>query len=56
MNLSNYPQSANAFDSFGDFYNKTGDKVNAIKYYKQALAIKEIPETRKKLKQLQGGK
>ncbi len=34
-------------------YNKTGDKVNAIKCYIQALGIKEIPETRKKLKELQ---
>ena len=53
MNASNYPESANAFDSFGDFYNETGDTANAIKYYKQALAIKEIPETRKKLNELQ---
>ncbi|MEP7238835.1 MAG: tetratricopeptide repeat protein, partial [Ferruginibacter sp.] len=53
MNVSNYPESANAFDSLGDFYNKTGDTANAIKYYKQALVIKEIPETRKKLKELQ---
>ncbi len=53
MNVSNYPESANAFDSLGDFYNKTGDKVNALKCYKQALEITEIPETRKKLKELQ---
>ncbi len=53
MNVSNYPQSANALDSFGDFYNETGDTANAIKYYKQALSIKEIPETRKKFNDLQ---
>ncbi len=53
MNVSNYPGSANAFDSLGDFYNDRGDKANAIKCYKQALDITEIPETRKKLKQLQ---
>ena len=56
MNVSNYPKSANAFDSFGDFYNETGDTAKAIICYKQALDIKEIPETRKKLIQLQGGK
>lgn len=53
MNVANYPESANAFDSFGDFYNETGDKVNAIKCYRRSLVIKEIPETRKKLKELQ---
>lgn len=53
MNVSNYPGSANAFDSLGDFYNDRGDKANAIKCYKQALDIAEIPETRKKLKRLQ---
>jgi hypothetical protein len=53
MNVSNYPGSANAFDSLGDFYNETGDKTNAIKCYRRALVIKEIPETRKKLKELQ---
>ena len=53
MNVSNYPQSANAYDSFGDFYNETGDTANAIKCYKQALDLKEIPETRKKLTELQ---
>lgn len=53
MNVENYPESANAFDSLGDFYNDRGDKVNAVKCYKQALNITEIPETRKKLKYLQ---
>ena len=53
MNVANYPGSSNAFDSLGDFYNDRGDKANAIKCYKQALNITEIPETRKKLKQLQ---
>jgi hypothetical protein len=53
MNVSNYPESANAFDSLGDFYNGTSDTANAIKYYKQALVIKEIPETRKKFNELQ---
>ena len=53
MNVANYPESANAFDSLGDFYNDRGDKANAIKCYKQALGITEISETRKKLKELQ---
>jgi len=53
MNVANYPESANVFDSLGDFYKDRGDRANAIKCYKQALLIKEIPETRDKLKKLQ---
>ncbi len=53
MNVANYPESSNAFDSLGDFYKETDDKENAIKCYKKALEITEIPETRKKLNQLQ---
>lgn len=49
MNVANYPGSANAFDSLGDSYNVRGDKANAIKCYKRALEITEIPETRIKL-------
>lgn len=45
MNVANYPESANVFDSLGDFYNERGDKANAINCYKQALNIKKIPET-----------
>ena len=53
MNVVNYPESSNAFDSLGDFYFGTNDKINAVKCYKKALKISEIPETRKKLKELQ---
>jgi len=53
MNVSNYPESSNAFDSLGDFYLGTNDKVNAAKWYKKALQITEMPETRKKLKELE---
>jgi predicted alpha/beta superfamily hydrolase len=53
MNVSNYPESANAI---GDFYNEACDTANAIKCYKQVLNIKEIAETRQKLKELQGKK
>jgi predicted alpha/beta superfamily hydrolase len=55
MNVVNYPESGNAFDSLGDCYRETGDTTNAIKCYTKALAIKETPETRKKLKLLQSG-
>ena len=54
MNIENYPQSFNAFDSMGDFYAATGDKTKAIENYKKALSLKEFPETRKKLQDLEG--
>jgi tetratricopeptide (TPR) repeat protein len=54
MNIENYPQSFNAFDSMGDFYAATGDKPKAIENYRKALALKEFPDTRKKLEDLEG--
>jgi predicted alpha/beta superfamily hydrolase len=54
LNVSNYPQSANAFDSIGDLYDAKGDKEKAIDNYKKALSVKENADTRKKLEKLQG--
>lgn len=56
MNIDNYPASANVFDSMGDFYIEMNDTINAIQSYKKALSLKEIPETKKKLEQLQAKK
>ena len=53
MNLDNYPASANAFDSMGDFYVETNNTINAIASFKKALSLKEMAETRKKLEKLQ---
>src|SRR5690606_36513690 len=47
MNVLNFPEEANLLDSFGDYYNTVGDKKNAIVWYQKALALKEIPETKK---------
>ncbi len=52
MNVLNYPASSNAFDSLGDFYLETNDKLNAAKSFSETLEIKEVPETRKKLTEL----
>ena len=54
MNVSNYPESSNTYDGLGDFYAATNDKINAVIWYKKALEISEIPETRKKIKNLEG--
>ena len=53
MNVLNYPKSANAFDSMGDFYVATGDKINAGKCFEKALELTELPATRAKLKTLE---
>ncbi|WP_157433302.1 hypothetical protein [Adhaeribacter aquaticus] len=49
MNVLLYPKDANLQDSFGDYYRIIGDKKNANAFYKKALSITEIPETRSKL-------
>lgn len=53
MNIDNYPASANAYDSMGDFYVELNDKTNAIATYQKALSLKEITDTKKKLGKLQ---
>ena len=54
LNISNYPESYNAYVSLGDYFSKINDKPNAITNYKKALAIKDIPTIRQKLNKLQG--
>jgi predicted alpha/beta superfamily hydrolase len=49
LNVGNYPDDANLQDSYGDYYLAKGDKKNAMIWFKKALAIAEIPETRVKL-------
>ena len=52
MNVDNYPESYNVFDSYGDYFAEIKDKSKAIENYKKALTIKETPDTRKKLEKL----
>jgi tetratricopeptide (TPR) repeat protein len=49
LNVLNYPEDANLHDSYGDYYMAKGDRQNAIRCFKKALSITEIPETRAKL-------
>ena len=53
MNVKNYPDSFNVYDSLGDYYVEMGDKTNAILNFKKALSINEYPETKEKLENLQ---
>ncbi|MEP6949522.1 MAG: alpha/beta hydrolase-fold protein [Ginsengibacter sp.] len=56
MNITNYPQSFNVYDSMGDFYDAKGDTKKAIEYYTKALTIKDLPDTREKLNKLKAKK
>jgi predicted alpha/beta superfamily hydrolase len=38
-NISNFPRSANVYDSLAEAYMVTGDKAEAIKYYKKSLEL-----------------
>ena len=52
MNVDNYPESYNVYDSYGDYFLAIDDKPKAIEYFKKALSLKENPESRKKLNKL----
>lgn len=49
LNIENYPNNFNGYDSMADLYMAISDKKKAIECYNKALSIKEYPETRRKL-------
>jgi tetratricopeptide (TPR) repeat protein len=53
LNVTNYPESSNVYDSLGDFYEARGEKDKAIDSFKKALSIKEVSFTREKLNKLE---
>lgn len=56
LNVENYPESYNVYDSYGDYFMAVKDKKNAILQFKKALSIKENEGSRKKLTELEGDK
>ena len=52
LNIDNYPESFNVYDSMGDLLAAQQQKDSAIKCYQQALLIREEPGTREKMEQL----
>ena len=50
--INDYPQSFNAYDSMGDYYNAQKNKEKAIEYFRKAYAIRQFPDTKKKLDEL----
>lgn len=53
LNIKNFPKSANAYDSIGDYYNSVTDKMNAIKYFKKSMEHGGVDGTHQKLEELQ---
>jgi predicted alpha/beta superfamily hydrolase len=56
LNVDNYPESLNVYDSYGDYFVAIGDKENAIIQFKKSLSIQENESSRKKLTELETGK
>jgi predicted alpha/beta superfamily hydrolase len=56
LNIQNYPESFNAYDSMGDYYSFRKDKEKTITYYRKALKISNVPDTREKLRKVMEGK
>ncbi|MWB96083.1 alpha/beta hydrolase [Flavobacterium sp. GA093] len=53
LNVANYPESPNTYDSLGDYYEANGDKKNAIASFQKALSFgTDFPETKQKLEKL----
>ncbi len=56
LNVDNYPDNYNVYDSYADYLIAIDDKANAIIQLKKALEIKENEVSRKKLAELEGAK
>lgn len=56
LNIENYPESAGANYSMGNYYLKTKDLKNAQKYFEKSLALKDSEKTRKKLEEIKNNK
>jgi len=55
-NLEQFPESANAHDSMGDYFARTSDAPNAIKSYSKSLELGGVEGTKEKLEKLKGQK
>lgn len=53
LNIQNYPESANVYDSMGDFFLNQADTIQAIEQFTRALEIGDNPITKEKLSQLE---
>ena len=53
LNIENYPDSPNVYDSMGDYYMSKSDTANAIKHYTRAVEIGDVSYLKEKLEKLQ---
>ena len=56
FNIKNYPQSANVYDSMGDYYLSQSNSEKAIEFFTKSIEIGGIPESKIKLDKLKAGK
>lgn len=56
LNIKNYPNSPNSYDSMGDYYIGISDTTNAIKYLSKSLELGGVNGTKQKLEELKKGK
>jgi uncharacterized protein len=56
MNIKNYPESSNVFDSMGDYYVAQKDTLHAIENFSKALTLADSPYTKEKLKKMKDEK
>ena len=54
LNIANYPNSSNVFDSYGDLFATKKDTSNAIINYKKAVALSSNAESKQKIDALEG--
>src|ERR1051326_2090926 len=54
MNIENYPESGNVYDSYADALVAQKDTVGAIANYQKAFSITKSEDTKQKLDELQG--
>ncbi len=52
LNIKNYPESANAYNSIGDYYLAISDKKNAIKYVSKSIDLGGGFDAKQKLEKL----
>lgn len=54
LNITLFPKSFNAWNSYAEYFMKSGDNPSAIKYYKKSLELNPYNENAiEKLKRLQ---
>ena len=53
LNIKNYPNSSNVYDSRGDCYLAAGDSANALEFFKKALELNDLEFYRNKIEGLE---